>query len=605
MAEIVIHVDRGSRWLRLQHPVRVIAVSDAAELEGALREVEHLGRTLGYHAAGFITYEAGRAYGMRTCEPNRQLPLAWFGLFESRNVIDVAQPAASSNYSVGILTPSIDRVAFDRAFAHIRRYIADGDTYQVNYTFDLRGPFSGNPFDLFSALAGTQRGHYSAYIDTGVHVICSASPELFFTRAHGVIETRPMKGTARRGRTLEEDRAAAARLRASPKECAENVMIVDMMRNDLGRIAETGTVSVAQLLAVERYPTLWQMTSTVAARSSASLADIFAALHPSASVTGAPKIRTMEIIAELEGRPRGVYTGAIGYIAPDGAAQFSVAIRTAVIDVATGQLTYGVGSGIVWDSDSTSEYEECLLKSAIFQRPLHVFDLLETLRWSPAEGFFLLARHLRRMRRSAEYFEYRFDEQRVRSALDRSILGQTEPQRLRLLLSRDGDVRVERASLLPPAQSPARLTIAAAPIDPSNIFLFHKTTYRAMYSEAMRPGYDDVVLWNAEGAVTETTLGNVVAEIDGRKRTPPVDAGLLAGTFREELLERGEIVEAPLTLDDLKTATRLWVVNSVREWWPAEIADTPEKPGYIANAAATTPTSTSTAIPAAAKRSQR
>ena len=605
MAEIVIHVDRGSRWLRLQHPVRAIAVSDAAELEGALREVEHLGRTLGYHAAGFITYEAGRAYGMRTCEPDRQLPLAWFALFESGNVIDVAQPAASTNYSVGTLTPSIDRVAFDRAFAQIRRYIADGDTYQVNYTFDLRGPFSGNPFDLFSALAGTQRGHYSAYIDTGVHVICSASPELFFTRTDGVIETRPMKGTARRGRTLEEDRAAAARLRASPKECAENVMIVDMMRNDLGRIAETGTVSVAQLLAVERYPTVWQMTSTVAARSSASLADIFAALHPSASVTGAPKIRTMEIIAELEGRPRGVYTGAIGYIAPDGAAQFSVAIRTAVIDMATGQLTYGVGSGIVWDSDSTSEYEECLLKSAIFQRPLHVFDLLETLRWSPAEGFFLLARHLRRMRRSAEYFEYRFDEQRVRSALDRSILGQTEPQRLRLLLSRDGDVRVERASLLPPAQSPARLTIAAAPIDPSNIFLFHKTTYRAMYSEAMRPGYDDVVLWNAEGAVTETTLGNVVAEIDGRKRTPPVDAGLLAGTFREELLERGEIVEAPLTLDDLKTATRLWVVNSVREWWPAEIADTPEKPGYIANAAATTPTSTSTAIPAAAKRSQR
>jgi len=605
MAEIVIHVDRGSRWLRLQHPVRVVAVSHAAELEGALREVEHLGRTLGYHAAGFITYEAGRAYGMRTCEPDRQLPLAWFALFEPTNVIDVAQPAASANYNVGILTPSIDRVAFDRAFAQIRRYIADGDTYQVNYTFDLRGPFSGNPFDLFSALAGTQRGHYSAYIDTGVHVICSASPELFFTRAHGVIETRPMKGTARRGRTLEEDRAAAARLRASPKECAENVMIVDMMRNDLGRIAETGTVSVAQLLAVERYPTLWQMTSTVAARSSASLADIFAALHPSASVTGAPKIRTMEIIAELEGRPRGVYTGAIGYIAPDGAAQFSVAIRTAVIDMATGQLTYGVGSGIVGDSDSTSEYEECLLKSAIFQRPLHVFDLLETLRWSPAEGFFLLARHLHRMRRSAEYFEYRFDEQRVRSALDRSILGQTEPQRLRLLLSRDGDVRVERASLLPPAHSPARLTIAAAPIDPSNIFLFHKTTYRAMYSEAMRPGYDDVVLWNAEGAVTETTLGNVVAEIDGRKRTPPVDAGLLAGTFREELLERGEIVEAPLTLDDLKTATRLWVVNSVREWWPAEIADTPEKPAYIANAAATTPTSTSTAIPAAAKRSQR
>jgi para-aminobenzoate synthetase/4-amino-4-deoxychorismate lyase len=604
MAEIVIHVDRGSRWLRLQHPVRVIAVRDAADLDAALREIEQFGRTLGYHAAGFITYEAGRAYGMRTCEPDRQLPLAWFALFEASDVSDIAEPVASTNYSVGALTPSIDRAAFDRAFARIRRYIGDGDTYQVNYTFDLRGPFSGNPFDLFSALAATQRGHYSAYIDTGAHVICSASPELFFTRADGVIETRPMKGTARRGRTPEEDRAAAARLRASPKERAENVMIVDMMRNDLGRVAETGTVAVPQLLAVERYPTLWQMTSTVTARSSASLADIFAALHPSASVTGAPKVRTMEIIAELEGRPRGVYTGAIGYIAPDGAAQFSVAIRTAVIDVTAGQLTYGVGSGIVWDSDSTSEYEECLLKSAIVERPPHVFDLLETFRWSPAEGFFLLARHLRRLQRSAEYFAYRFDEARVRSALDRSIVGQSEPQRLRLLLSRDGDVRVERMSLVP-TQTTARLTIAAAPIDRSNIFLFHKTTYRAMYSEATHPGYDDVVLWNAEGAVTETTLGNVVAEIDGRKLTPPVEAGLLAGTFREELLERGEIVEAPMTLDDLKTATRLWIINSVREWWPAEIADTPDKPAYMANAAATTPTSTSTAIPAAAKRSQR
>ena len=242
-------------------------------------------------------------------------------------------------------------------------------------------------------------------------------------------------------------------------------MIVDMMRNDLGRIADTGTVAVPALFDAERYPTVWQMTSTVSARSSASLAEIFAALHPSASVTGAPKIRTMAIISELERRPRGVYTGAVGYVAPDGSAQFSVGIRTAVIDVASERLTYGVGSGIVWDSDAAAEYQECLLKAAIFERRPQVFDLLETLRWSPTDGFFLLDRHLRRLQQSAEYFQYRFDERAVRDSLDRSVTATSEPQRVRLLLARDGAVRVECSPLGPKNVAPARLGIAAAPVD--------------------------------------------------------------------------------------------------------------------------------------------
>ncbi|HUK35881.1 MAG TPA: aminodeoxychorismate synthase component I [Vicinamibacterales bacterium] len=599
MADIVIHVDRGARWLRLQRPVRVIEVRDAVDLDGALREIEHLGRQHGYHAAGFITYEAGRAYGLRTCEAERELPLAWFALFDSAGVSHLAEPEGALPYHVGPLTPSVDRAAFDHAFAAVRRHIADGDTYQVNYTFDLQGRFDGDPFGLFVDLTATQRGRYAAYIHTGAHAICSASPELFFSRLDGTIEARPMKGTARRGRTLAEDDSAAARLRASSKERAENVMIVDMMRNDLGRIADTGTVTVPDLLAVERYPTLWQMTSTVTARSSASLADIFAALHPSASVTGAPKVRTMEIISELERRPRGVYTGAIGYIAPDGSAQFNVAIRTAVIDIASGRLTYGVGSGIVWDSDAASEYQECLLKSAILARRPHAFDLLETMRWSPHEGFFLLARHVRRMRQSAQYFDYPMDERAIERALAQSVDGKLEPQRVRLLLSRTGAIRVECTALGAAGLAPARLGIAAAPVDPSNIFLFHKTTHREMYTNAMQPDCDDVVLWTADGAITETTLGNIVVEIAGRKVTPPVDTGLLAGTFREELLERGDIVEGRLTLDDLQSASRVWIVNSVREWWPAEVTR------HIASAAATTPIVTSSTMPTAAKRSQR
>ncbi len=571
MPVIVLQVDRGTRWLRLDHPSQVVEARDAGEVDRVLREVERVTSTRGWYAAGFVTYEAGRAYGLQTCEPDPGLPLAWFALFDAADVREIAEPAPAGPYAVGDLSPSLDQDAFDRGFARIRHLIADGDTYQVNYTFDLRGRFDGDPWSLFADLAASQRSRCSAYIHTGTHAICSASPELFFVRAGGVLETRPMKGTARRGRTVAEDVVAAERLRASAKERAENVMIVDMMRNDLGRIADTGSVEVTRLFAAERYPTLWQMTSTVSARSPAPLADVFAALHPSASVTGAPKVRTMAIISELEARPRGVYTGAIGYLAPDGSAQFNVGIRTAVIDLASGGLTYGVGSGIVWDSNAASEYQECLLKSAIFTQRPQAFDLLETMRWSPAEGFFLLDRHLQRLSRSAEYFCYRVDEGEVRAALDRAVADRRAAQRVRLLLSSDGGIRVECAPL-PANTAPARLGVAAAPIDPSNVFLFHKTTHRTMYAEAMRPDCDDVVLWTADGCVTETTLGNIVAEIGGHRVTPPVEAGLLAGTFREELLSRGEIVEGRLTLDDLRSASRVWIVNSVREWWPAQVA---------------------------------
>ncbi|HXD74366.1 MAG TPA: aminodeoxychorismate synthase component I, partial [Vicinamibacterales bacterium] len=482
MVDIVVQIDRGKRWLRLREPVRVVDVRDAADLTRALAEVESFTRERRGHAAGFVTYEAGRAFGLRTCAPDARLPLAWFALFEHGHAVEIDEPAAAAPYAVSGLAPSIDQPAFDHAFAKIRHHIGAGDTYQVNYTFDLRGQLSGDPFSLFADLAGTQRGRYSAYIDTGTHAICSASPELFFSLANGTIETRPMKGTARRGRTLAEDTEAAATLRATPKERAENVMIVDMMRNDLGRIAETGSVAVPELLRTERYPTVWQMTSTVSARTSATLAEIFAALHPSASVTGAPKVRTMEIISELERRPRGVYTGAIGYVAPGGDAQFNVGIRTAVIDLSTKALTFGVGSGIVWDSDPASEYQECLLKAAIFGRRPVPFDLLETMKWTPSAGYFLLDRHIHRLHRSSLYFEFAWSEADVLRELDRAIAGRTESQRVRLLVSRDGTVRVE-CTPLSTGTMPARLAIANDPVDPSDVFLYHKTTHRDVYTQ--------------------------------------------------------------------------------------------------------------------------
>ena len=574
MIEALIQIDHGRKWLHLREPVRVIEVWRPDEVDEALREVERLTRDRGYHAAGFLTYEAGAAFGLSVSAPDGTLPPAWFALFDRAQVTEVDGPAASGSYDIGPLTPAVDLPAFERAFTTIRHHISSGNTYQVNYTFELTGRFSGEARDLFADLVATQRGRYSNFVQMGTHSICCASPELFFARHGAEITTRPMKGTARRGRTTVEDDACARELRASAKERAENVMIVDMMRNDLGRIAATGSVAVPELFAVERYPTIWQMTSTVTARSEAALPEIFAALHPSASVTGAPKIRTMEIIADLERRPRGIYTGSIGYVAQDGTAQFSVAIRTAVIDHASATVRFGVGSGIVWDSSAASEYQECLLKAAILGRRPQTFDLLETMKWTPDGGFFLLDRHLHRLERSARYFDYPCSTPDTRRALDRAVATSASPLRVRVLLARDGTVRIECAPL-EPTTAPARLGIAPAPIDPTDVFLFHKTTNRTQYDQAKRAstGVDDVILWNPDGQVTESTLGNVVAEIGRRKVTPPVACGLLAGTFREQLLEEGVIEEGSITIDELRAASRVWLVNSVREWWPAVLVE--------------------------------
>ena len=381
-----------------------------------------------------------------------------------------------------------------------------------------------------------------------------------------------MKGTVCRGRTFAEDAFQRESLHASAKQRAENVMVVDMVRNDLGRIAEVGTVRVLELFVVERYPNAWQMTSAITARSSASLSAIFAALHPSASVTGAPKVRTMEILSALEGGPRGVYTGAIGVVTPDGDARFNVAIRTAVVDHRAGRVTFGIGSGIVWDSDAEAEYEECLLKGSVLGRRRSTFELLETLRWTPAEGLFLLERHVQRLCDSAEYFNFATPIEDVRVALTQAVADSREPLRVRLLLSSAGLVRVECTGLQP-SVGPLRVCLAEGPIDPSDPLLFHKTTNRTAYERAWRPGFDDVVLWNPDHEVTETTVANVVVDLDGVLTTPPLGSGLLPGTFRAELLAQGIVREGPVSLDSLQTARRLWLINSVHKWRRAVLGD--------------------------------
>ena len=574
-------VQADGSWLRFVQPSRIVHAADAASVGYTIAIVDQLTSAGPVWAVGFVTYEAGAAYGLRV-HPPHDLPLVWFAMFDRppERLADLSQwfVGGDTALNLGPFTPTVARDAFERSFRRIKEHIGAGDTYQANYTFRLEGRFSGDARELFLRLVGSQRGRYSAFIRTGDLVICSASPELFFRREGRRLTARPMKGTAPRGRTLAEDRRLRDSLRTSPKEQAENVMIVDMMRNDIGRIAAVGTVSVPELFTVERYPTIWQMTSKVAAESDVALDRIFAALHPPASVTGAPKASTMEILAGLEPKPRGVYTGAVGYIAPGGDAQFNVAIRTAVVDEPRERVSFGVGSGIVWDSIAEAEYDECLLKGAVLGRSVPQFELLETLRWSSAEGFYLLSRHLNRMRESAEYFDFAYDERVVTAALYEAVTEAAGPPtalrtrslRARLCLESSGTARVE-CTPLQVVTAPVRLRLAAEPISRDDVFLYHKTTHRLVYERARRNDADDVCLWNEEGEVTETTIANVVVEFPDIRVTPPVECGLLAGTMREELMERGEIVERVVRIEELSAALRIWLINSVQGWREATL----------------------------------
>lgn len=568
--------DGRAYWLQGGRPTTVIAAYGSSELLPALSELERVVQT-GLSAVGFVAYEAAHGFEPTFPEAQARLPLLWFGFYEQ---LKVCPDSLSIPHSQGrridlnwqsTLTPS----AYYGAVQRIRDYIAAGDVYQVNYSFRLRTTIpadSATLLSLFCHLYHAQPVPYAAYIDTGEQVILSLSPELFFALAGERIVSRPMKGTVPRGATPEEDLKRAHALRCSEKNRAENLMIVDMVRNDLGRIAITGTVRVPRLFELERYTTLWQMTSTVEAQTRASLSDIVRALFPAASITGAPKIRATQIIHELETTPRGVYTGTVGIVLPDRQAQFNVAIRTLCYDRATQQLEYGVGSGIVWDSDNHAEYQECLVKAQLLLRMPPEFELLETLLWHAGRGYFLLEKHLKRLQRAADYFGFLCDEGAVRRLLTEASnrYAATESLRrakCRLLLNRRGEARVEM-SPLEPKPSVWRVTLASEPIDPSDVFLYHKTTHRAVYEKARAacPDCDDVILWNPRGEITESTLANVVVRLEGRLYTPPVACGLLNGVYRQHLLERGTIQERIITVEELMKAETIYLINSVRGW---------------------------------------
>jgi para-aminobenzoate synthetase / 4-amino-4-deoxychorismate lyase len=567
--DIIVHNAATSRWIRFRNPHRILIARQIEEVLPALEESEKLVEENQWYAAGYIGYEAARSFDAAlSTRPAAGLPLLWFGLYSQPEEIDLPNPDFGA-YTLGEASVSVSRTEYERAIRRIKKYIGRGDTYQVNYTLRLRIPFSGDPWHLFLAMVRAQSPGYSAWVDAGDFSICSASPELFFRLEGDQLTCKPMKGTVKRGRTLNEDRSFAEWLQLSEKNRAENLMIVDMIRNDLGRVAETGTVQVPHLFEVERHPTLWQMTSTVTAHCTKPVSEIMRALFPCASITGAPKVRTTEIISEIESTPRGLYTGCIGFYSPGRSAQFNVAIRTAVVDRKIGLGEYGSGGGIVWDSAPGDEYTEALLKARVLTEQRPAFSLLETMLWTPEEGYFLLENHLRRLLDSAEYFGYAAYPETIRRLLEQQASGfSAGRQRVRLLIGADGDVAIEAAPLPEDTAEPLRLGVAREPVNSSDMFLYNKTTRRQVYEAAREsvPDCDDVLLYNERGELTESTIANLVLEIDGNLVTPPVASGLLPGTYREILLGQATIREQVLHFDDLRRCSKIYLINSVRKW---------------------------------------
>lgn len=555
-------------WWCFDSPREELSAATVQEVAAVLARVDAATRFEGRWAAGFVAYEAAPAWEPRAAVrmPADDRPLAWFGIFDPPR--PAAPPPIPTTFSPPELTPELDADAHAAAIAAIHQAIARGDTYQANFSYRLRGPFDGAAAELFGHLVHAQRSPYSWLLEHPDWALVSVSPELFFERLGTTITCRPMKGTTRRGRNLAEDHELARVLTRTPKERAENLMIVDMVRNDLGRIARPGSVVVPRLFAVERFATVSQMISEVTAETSAELPELFRALFPCASITGAPKLATMALLAELERSPRGAYTGALGFVAPGGDCRFSVGIRTAWLDRRTATLEYGTGGGIVWDSRAEAELAETRLKARVLAPAPPPFELLETLRWQPGEGFMLLARHLDRMAESAEYFLRPFDRAAALEALQTAVAPLPDRvQVVRLLLDADGRLRTTTQPL---ERSPRRWRVyfARDPVAADDPFLHHKTTRREVYEAALRrsPGADEVLLWNAAGEITEGTRTNVAVELDGHLWTPPLSCGLLAGCLRAEALARGRLRERVLRREDVLGARRVYLFNSVRGW---------------------------------------
>lgn len=575
--ELVLYEAETQEWLFFRQPVAIWQADKLAEVVPAFTQLDHYLQQ-GYTIAGFCSYEAAPAFDSAlVVQSDSNFPLAWFGAYQQ--VQRLKQLPASNHLLELSWQAELSEREYRQAIRRIKRHIAQGDSYQVNFTFRLRANGSNlEPFALFCALVQPSPPPYAAFLETEQWAICSLSPELFFRVEGQTVISRPMKGTAPRAKTAVEDAQKGKWLRHSAKNQAENVMITDMVRHDMGKIAQIGTVHVPALFTLEPYPTVWQMTSTVQCQTTAHFSQLFAALFPPASITGAPKARTMQLIAALEQSPRHLYTGTIGYMTPQRLGQWNVAIRTLLVNKNAGTLEYGIGSGIVWDSQPGAEFQECLTKAQAITQPHPPFALLETMRWSPEEGYFLWDLHLERLQQSAAELGFRLELPAVQEQLQAQARRfPLVSHRVRLLLEKDGQISIEAHPLHSPWPL-LRVAVADRPIFANDWSLRHKTTCRHLYDNALQaqPEYDDLILWNERGELTEFCRGNLVLKIEGEWVTPAVESGLLAGTFRQHLLQQKIIRQQTLRLTDLAYAQELFLINSVRLWQPASNYSIPQ-----------------------------
>jgi para-aminobenzoate synthetase/4-amino-4-deoxychorismate lyase len=573
MPTVILDNARSGKLLVFSGTLAAVRADGPAEIEPALAQLQQA-LALGKHVAAYFSYELGYLLEARLrplLPPERRVPLMWFAVFDAPVEAEadgyLREQVRGRSYA-GPLRHEWSEPDYAARFRRVHAFIQAGDIYQANLSFRSRFNFVGDPLALYAQLRHTAASAHCAYVDDGEYQILSLSPELFFAiSADGRIVAKPMKGTAPRGETPAADAAARAHLRTSDKERAENLMIVDLLRNDIGRIAETGSVTVDELFTIETFPTVHQMVSTVSAqlKPSAVPRDIIQALFPCGSVTGTPKIRAMEIIAELEASRRGIYCGAVGYFAPDGFASFNVAIRTLTLTHGRGEL--GIGGAVVYDSRVEAEYAECLLKARYFESARLPLELIETLRWSRVEGFVRLDRHLARIAASAMHFGIPFLPDGAMAALTQATINGEAVLRVRLSLSEDGTFCCSTAPFQVP-QPAWRYTISPIRVQTGDLLLRHKTSRRELFdqehAQSIKSGYDEVVFLNERGEITEGSRTNVFARIDGDLVTPPLDGGLLNGCLRQELIETGKCVERVLVPRDLQIAGEVWLGNSLR-----------------------------------------
>ncbi len=558
-------------------PVEIIAVRKSEDLAPMLDRLRDAG-TRGLHAAGLLSYQAGETFAAdrNPAMSSDMAPLAWFGLFEEYREIGGGTlpswlPDASGGW-LGQVRPEIAFGDYAEAFGRVLEYIRAGDIYQANLTFPAAARYAGHPLALYAALRSRAAAGYGGVIWTGEDWHLSFSPELFFALKDGAVTTKPMKGTAARAGDPAADRDARENLRGDAKQRAENLMIVDLLRNDLSRVCAPNTVEVPELFSIESYPTIHQMVSVVTGKlaEQKDAVDLLSAIFPCGSITGAPKIRAMEIICEVESGPRDLYCGSIGRIDPDGNAAFNVAIRTFSLCQERRCVSLGLGSGVVADSKVADEWAECLAKGEFARLQHHDFDLIETMRFEPDAGIRRLELHLERMKESARLLEFEFDRHDTRNRLHAASFHLDRAAKLRLLLARSGAIAIETGELPKAAAGQMSVVVRPLPVDSSDFRLRHKTSDRAFYDDARKAaGSDEVLFADGDGYLTEGSRSAIFVERDGMLATPPLSRGLLPSVLRQELIEQGKAFEADLRSEDLDAG--FFLGSSLRGLHPAKI----------------------------------